>query len=201
MDFKTIKEIVIKEGSVKSISNGKILWSKNVAENKWNLLNRSEFRGTRDGTYYFNSTNTNHRMELSENYWVNGGRHVTNGVYFSSTANAANFCTLSNITENSFTITSGTGATDLFVAFPFHLNAGETITIIHTRSGHNRSGYQIFNTDGTLSSYVRNNLANTPGAINTDAYTAENECWYFWLCGRYDAGTSVTISNINVTIV
>lgn len=186
---------------IKIVCGDAVLWG---PENKWNLLKRTEFRGDRAGaTFYFDPTKSSHTMPLDENIYCNGGRHYNgNGYYYSSGAssNVNNFCTLSNITENSFTLTSGSGTTELFVAFPFHLKAGETIIVTHTRNGHNRSGYQIFNIDGTFRSYVKKDLANSPGAVDTIEFTATDECWFFWLCGRYDAGTSVTISDIRVTI-
>ena len=203
MDLSTVKAIAIPEGTVTKITCGSnVLWEAVTAENLWNLLERTEYRGNRaDATFYFNPSNANHRMYLSEDVYVNGGAHLSNGAYYSSaiSSNTNNFCTLSNITENSFTLTSGKAA-DVFVAFPYHLNAGETIKITHTRSGHNRSGYQIFNTDGTMKSYVRENLSNSPGAVDVTEFTATEECWFFWMCGRYDTNTSVTISNIMVTI-
>lgn len=169
--------------------------------NRWNLLQRTEFRGERaDATFYFSPENASHRMYLSESVWVNGGMRQNDNVYYYQKDMTNKFCSLSNITENSFTLTSGSGATELTVAFPFHLSAGETITVTHTRDGHNRSGYQIFNTDGTLRSYTRKDLTNSPGAVDVTEFTAPDECWFFWLCGRYDKSTSVTISNIVVTI-
>jgi hypothetical protein len=205
MDLATVKAITIPEGNVVKITSGSnVLWEvvTTTAENLWNLLERTEFRGERaDATYYFNHANANHRMYLSEEVYVNGGNHAGDGSYYSNSVstNAKNFCTLSNITENGFTITTGNSA-EGFVAFPFHLNAGETIKVTHTRSGHNRSGYQIFNPDGTRKDYVRENLSNSPGAVHSTEYTATTECWFFWLCGRMDANTSVTVSNIQVTI-
>ena len=201
MNFADIKSLTIPHGEVVKITSGtNVLWEAVTVENKWNLLERTEFRGeATDRTYYFHKNNTGTTMPLDENLYWNGGIHIDDGAYFAS-HNTKRFCTLSNITENSFTLTSGSGGTENFVAFPFHLNAGETITVTHTRDGHNRSGYQIFNTDGTLRSCVRENLSNSPGAVDVTEFTATDECWFAWICGRYDASTSVTISNIVVTI-
>ena len=204
MIFKGVKAITIPEGSVAKITaGGAVLWEA-PSKNKWNLLERTEFRGIREqATFYFNPATAHHRMQLSEDVWVNGGRRYQSNISYYSNhngGNAAYMSSLSNITENGFTLTSGSAATDLVVAFPFHLKAGETITITHTRSGHNRSGYQIFNVDGTCRSYTKKDLTNSPGAGDTTTFTAPDECWFFWLCGRYDKSTSVTISNIVVTI-
>ena len=169
-------------------------------KNKWNLLERTEFRGEKaDTTFYFHKDDVGSTMPLDENLYWNGGIRIDDGAYYASHV-TTRFCTLSNITENSFTLTSGSEGTDHFVAFPFHLNAGETITVIHTRDGFNRSGYQIFNTDGTLRNCIRKDLTNSPGMVDVTEFTATDECWFAWICGRYDAGTSVTISNIVVTI-
>lgn len=202
IDFSKLESLAIGGVELTELYIGGVLAWAAPSKKRWDLLNRTEFRGERaDATYYFNADNANHRMYLSEDVWVNGGRHILDGVYNASHTGSGNFCTLSNITENSFTLTTGAGGgTERFAAFPFHLNAGETITVTHTRSAHNRSGYQIFNTDGTLRSYVRKNLSNSPGAVDTITFTAPDECWFFWIHGRQDAGTSVTISEISVII-
>lgn len=168
-------------------------------KNKWNLLDRIEYVGQiEDATYYFNAEDSSAVMPLSESVWLNGGIHFNNGSYYNRDITIRQ-CTLSNITENSFTLTACSGGTDSFVSFPFHLNAGETIKITHTSDGTNRSGYQIFNVNGTIRDYVTKFSSNSPG-IDVTEYTATDECWFAWICGRYDAGTSMTISNIVVTI-
>lgn len=175
-----------------------------MARNYWNLLERTEFRGEKaDATFYFAPITNGQIMKLGEDIWINGCIRYQNNFYYYSNYNneyPGRFSTLSNITENSFTLTSGPSATELGVAFPFHLYAGETISITHTRNAHNRTGYQIFNMDGTYNSYVFKNLSNSPGAVDTTTFTATDECWFFWICGRQDAGTSVTISDIVVNI-
>ena len=125
MDFSTVKGLTIPEGEVIKITCGtNVLWEAITVENKWNLLERTEFRGQRaDATFYFNPTNSAHKMNLSEDIWINGGMRYSSNVYYYSNYNGGNnnrFSTLSNITENSFTLTSGSGSTELTVAFPFH---------------------------------------------------------------------------------
>lgn len=167
-------------------------------KNHWNLLERTEYRGLREnsGTYYFKSSPWT-QMYLSEKVYVNGGRHIEGGVYYNANRYEQEFCKLSNITKNSFLLSIG-DVTELFVAFPFRLDAGETISITHTRDNGNRSGYQIFNTEGILQDYVRKNLSGA--GTDTITYKANVECWFFWLCGKADTNTSVTISDIVVNI-
>lgn len=205
IDFTDVKAIKIPQGNVQKIMSGDtVIWEKPKG-NRWNLLERTEFIGETDGaTYYFDPTGQYQSkittMPLSEEIYWNAGRHINSGVYYSkASADKGNKCTLSDITEDSFTITSGK-ITELYVAFPYHLNAGETITITHTRSSSNRSGYQIFNTDGTFRSYTRKNLANSAGAIDTTEFTATDECWFVWICGVYNSYASLSITDITVTI-
>ena len=183
---------------MKIICGENVLWEFVTGENKWNLLDRTEYAGdVADATYYFDATDPSAVMPLSESVWLNGGRHFNNGSYYNK-RDTARQCTLSNITENSFTITTGSAATELFVAFPFHLNAGETITITYRAIGGNRGGYQIFNADGTFNSYTKKIIQiNTSDTIE---FTATDECWFAWLCGLYDPNASTTIADITVNI-
>ena len=137
-------------------------------------------------------------MPLDDTLYWNRGRHINNGLYYSDASNMAGAnCTLSNVTENSLSYKAGNN-TELFIAVPFHLDAGETFNLTYYASGTNRSGYQIFNTDGTFRSYK---LDNQSGAGNkTFTYTATDECWIAWMIGKYDASATLNLSNIVLTI-
>lgn len=194
IDFTGVKAITIPEGKVKKITCGStVLWE--AVKRGWNLLERTQYKDNLpEGTYYFNGSTAGAVLPLSEDVYYNGGRNFNNGSFYRL---AANHCTLSNITENGFTITSG-NVTDLFIAFPYHLNAGETITIKHTQNNGTRIGYYVFNTDGTKRSFT---IASVSGSgAKTATFTAPDECWYLWACGVYNANTARTISNITVTI-
>lgn len=200
MIFSSIKEITLPEGKVKSISNNNIiLWEDKTSAfvNRWNLKERIEFIGKpADGmsTMYFDASQVysqNIKMPVSESIWYNSGRRIGNGVFYSTIGN--NPCILSNITENSVTFNSGKD-TEKFVAIPFHMNAGETFSLSYYSSGTNRSGYHIFSPDGTFQIYK---LDNQSGAGNkTFEYIASEECWIAWQIGKYDANSSVTLSDI-----
>lgn len=203
MEFSNITGISDAKGNVIQISlNDKVLWTKEPDVNLWNLSSRTEFKCNREGyTFYYAATGPykteGTTMPLDETLWWSGGRHLYDGCYYSYSSSSDVFGTLSNITENSFVLTSG-NATDTFVAFPFHLNADETIKITFTRNSHVRGGYQIFNTDGTLRSYTFEGLAASSNASHTITCTASDECWFAWMVGYYDANSNVTISNIKV---
>ena len=169
-------------------------------KDRWHFHERSEFIGYTDGTYYFDPTGTyspNPVMPLSEGLYWNGGRNINDGVYYSGSASQQYMCTLSNVTDNGLTLTTGNG-TDLFIAIPFHLKAGETFTAEYNTDTHDRGGYQIFNPDGTYREAVMEQTIGAGEKVRT--YTAEDECWYVWRQGLYDANASVTLSNIRVTI-
>lgn len=203
MNFADVKSVTIPEGIVTKITIGNdVLWQKVTLVNRWNLKDRTEFVGTpADGmaTMYFDASKTysqNTKMPVSEDIWYNSGRRIGNGVFYSTAGN--NPCTLSNITDDGVTFKSGRD-TEMFVAIPFHLNAGETFNLSYYSNGTNRSGYQIFAPDGTFKSYA---LDNKSGAGNkTFTYTATEECWLAWQIGKYDANSSVTLSNIVLYII
>ena len=110
-------------------------------KNHWDLLKRTEYRGLREnsGTYYFKSSPWT-QMYLSEKVYVNGGRHIEGGIYYNANRYEQEFCKLSNITKNSFKLSIG-DVTELFVAFPFHLQAGETISITTISCMCNRNSF------------------------------------------------------------
>lgn len=202
MKFADVKSIIIPEGAVTKIKKGSdILWQKVTLVNRWNLKDRSEFIGVpADGmaTMYFDASKSytqNTKMPVDEAIWYNSGRRIGNGVFYSTVGN--NPCTLSNITEDGLTFKSGRDS-DMFAAIPFHMNSGETFSISYYASGTNRSGYMIFAPDGTFKSQA---LDNKSGAGNkTFTYTATEECWLAWQIGKYDANSSVTLSDIVLTI-
>lgn len=202
MRFSDIISVTIPEGEVIGISkDGNVLWQKITLVNRWNLKDRTEFIGVpADGmaTMYFDSMKNytqNTKMPMSETVWYNSGRRIGDGVFYSTVGN--NPCTLSNITEDGLTFKSGRDS-DMFIAIPFHINSGETFSISYYTSGTNRSGYMIFAPDGTYKSQA---LDNKSGAGNkTFTYTATEECWLAWQIGKYDANSSVTLSDIILTI-
>lgn len=207
MDMQMVRSLVISGKEVVKLENNtEILWEKKeAAVNRWNLRERTEFIGDTsialgDATYYFDPTGayvSNKIMPLSEDLYYNCGRRINNGVYLSINSSANFKSTLKDVDDTVLTFTSG-NSTELFIAIPFHLNAGETFHITYYSNASNRSGYQIFNIDGTYRSYA---LDNQSGAGNKEfTYTAEDECWIAWQIGKYNEKASVTLSDIMLTI-
>ena len=144
-------------------SNYQVKIGENISQNLWNMSNRQRFNPDKvEGTFYYvaegSYKTSGTSMPLSEQLYWRGGRHLYGGCYYNYTAMPHTFCTITETFSGGFSLISG-NTTETYVAFPFHLNKNETLTIGFEHDAHVRGGYQIFNLDGTLKTTARENIS------------------------------------------
>ena len=119
----------------------------------WDLNTREERRlnGGANGTFYFNAAaNADFATWLptDDRCWINACRHINGAVVYNNNDNTDWVAsTLSSVTASGCTLKTGS-QTELFIAIPYHLMAGETFSITYTKSASNRGGYILCDKHG-----------------------------------------------------
>ena len=192
---------------VTEFANAEVAVPETVPKNQhffsWDFASRDERRMYSEGTYGFESTATgDHLIYLptDDTCWINGGMHptTTKVVVWGATGNNENIMvTVSDITETGFKATTGTN-TESFILVPYYLENGQTLSLTYTRAGTNRGGYVWCDKHGK---FVSHELINESGAgTKTWAYKATADGWLYLEFGKYDAGASLVVSNIHISI-
>ena len=165
----------------------------------WDFSNREQRLLASESSYgFYANTSSNYRyLPTDDTCWINKGRRLNPIVVNAENTSANSNSTVTNITSNGLTLTTGTD-TELFILIPYFLKKNQTFSITYTRSSANRGGYIWCDKHGL---YVSQQMINASGAGTTTwTYEAPTDGWLYWEIGKYDGNSSITLSNISVSI-
>lgn len=207
----SIKSITINGRSdIKKITiNGGMLYVKEqptpeTRVKTWNLSERTEEKPylNGSGTYILDaSTGKNNLIftagQTDKVYWT-GGFFISTPRIYNGDQPASNFSSISSVTSNGFNYTGAADHTENFMMIPYQVKAGETITWTYTRTGSNRGGYILFDSQGQ---YISATMLNRSGSgTTTETVSITQDGWILVCFGKYDANATVTFSDCSLNI-